>query len=180
MKLYETDLLKHYQNEWILDVRATDPGTLIRVERAFYTLVEEHGFRAASSLETLPIGKNNREKRQLKAPLLKLNGVPYIIYGWGSGHIGYFMDEFPEFPIIDPHPYEKTDTCMDDADTVYLSLAFTQKVNRAPDSWREDTIYYWNGVGYWMGDRDTDVGLHVFTRRSKEPEKLVPIQDRLF
>lgn len=184
MKIYETDLLKAHQNEWILDLRFLPKQNnygLAGLELIIFRLVEEQvRMRVAHSLTTTLIKKKDRHNRELYAPPLKLMGIPYICYGSGSGHIGYFMSEFPSFPVFDPRPYQKFDDVIDDCSTFYLSQAFSVLPNKVIASYRQDICYHWKGSSYYLGDRDTDVGLHVFERRSKEMEIPVMLQPTLF
>lgn len=188
MLLRETDLLTFYKNQWILDLRFSDKSILRGVELMLYKLVENSGFSFACTLRTDSIGKETymekdmkRRHRILKDPLYKINGLLYASHGSGSGHIGYFMDEFPDYSITDPHPYDKHEPFMDDVDSLYLSQAFTIKPVYSNSSYyRGDHTYHWKGVAYWMGETDTDIDLHVFERRSQVPEPLKLIQSRLF
>lgn len=186
MLLQETKLLKFHKNQWILDLRFSDYN-LKGIEHAVYLLVQAHGQGLASTNDTGQIKKEAnvtkelaRKNKVLKGPLYKINGIPYISHGWGCGHIGYFMDEFPEYQINDPCPYDRQAAFIDDVDSLYLSQAFTKRPVYIDQTYRSDYIYHWKNIAYWIGEGDTDVGLHVFERRAKEPIPLKMVQNKLF
>jgi hypothetical protein len=141
--------------------------------------VERSGIGLACTLQTEQMNKVSRKDRILKAPPYKINGATYISYGFSCGHIGYFMDEYPEYEIHDPHPYDDQDTCMDDVDTLHLSQAFTRPPQYIQNHYRGDYIYHWRDMSYWVGEQGTDIYLAVFTRRSQTPRSLSMVQGRL-
>jgi hypothetical protein len=186
MKLQPTSLLTFHKSQWCLDLRFRDKANnynLRGAELMFFLLVMNSGTGLAHTLNTEPLGKHEqaRNHRVLKGPLYKINGISYAAYGSSCGHIGFFMEEFPEAVVPDLHPYEAQSTYMDDVDSLYLSQVFTSPpVYSSTSYYRRSQIYHWREFAYWLGESNSDVGLHVFERRPKEPAQPRIIQSRLF
>lgn len=178
MFLQPSERLTRYQNHWCLDLRFRKKSELVGAEKIFCYLVETWSHRLACTLDTEQLQRKNRVDRRLKGPLLMINDVAYIRYGSGTGQIGFFLDEHPDFSIEDPQPYEPHLPYMDDVESLYLAQAFTQEPE--VKSYRTDYRYHWRGQVYWIGEHDTDLELHVFTRRAKSIVAPRLVQGRMF